>query len=147
MPIPFSYELPTVLSEYAKLLRSRSTNNYSVHINMVNGNVLLREREVREAINKAIDQESLLMLSMNGEGELSPTMVSPNFYGVRQASRHLRPHSLIESPLSLATRENLINTIKKYQIKYAMDPEKKLKLKFLVQDSFLFLIKDINLKE
>ena len=144
MPIPFSYELPTVLSEYAKLLRGPSTNNYSVHINMINGNVLLKEREVREAINKAIDQESLLMLSMNGEGEFSPTMMSPNFYGVRQASSHLQPYSLIESPLSANVREKLINTIKKYQIKYGMNPDIKLQLKFLVQESFLFLIKDIK---
>jgi len=144
MPIPFSYELPTVLSDYAKLMRSPSTNNYSVHINMVSGNVLLKEREVREAINKAVDQESLLMLSMNGEGENSPTMVSPNFYGVKQASRHLQSYSTIESPLSPATRQKLINTIKKYQAKYGMDPKQKLKLKFLVQDSFLFLVKDIK---
>ena len=144
MPIPFSYELPTVLSEYAKLVSTPSTNNYSVHINMVNGNVLLKEREVREAINKAIDLESLLMLSMNGEGEYSPTMVSPNFYGVRQASRDLLPHSLSESPLLPSVREKLIDKIKKYQVKYGMDPTKKLTLKFLVQDSFLFLIKDIK---
>jgi len=144
MPIPFSYELPTVLSEYAKLMRAPSTNNYSVHINMVNGNLLLREREVREAINKAIDQESLLMLSMNGEGEFSPTMVSPNFYGIRQASANLKPHSLLESPLSASVRKTLINTIKKYQRKYGMDPQKKLKLIFLVQNSFMFLIKDIK---
>ena len=144
MPLPFSYELPTVLSDYAKLVRSPSTNNYSVHINMINGHPLLREREVREAINKAIDQESLLMLSMNGEGEFSPTMVSPNFYGVRQASGHLQPHSLIESPLSLAVREKLIKTIKKHQLSHGLDPDKKLKLKFMVQESFLFLIKDIK---
>jgi len=144
MPVPFSYELPTVLSEYAKLVRGPSTNNYSVHINMVNGNALLKEREVREAINKAVDQESLLMLSMNGEGELSPTMVSPNFYGVKQASSSLLPYSLNESPLSSDVQEKLINTIKKYQLKYGMDPEKKLQLKFLVQESFLFLIKDIK---
>jgi len=111
---------------------------------MVNGNALLKEREVREAINKAVDQESLLMLSMNGEGELSPTMVSPNFYGVKQASSSLLPYSLNESPLSSDVQEKLINTIKKYQLKYGMDPEKKLQLKFLVQESFLFLIKDIK---
>ncbi len=144
MPIPFSYELPTVLSKYAKLVRAPSTNNYSVHMNLVSGHVLLKEREVREAINKAIDQESLLMLSMNGEGEYSPTIVSPNFYGVRQASRNLQSHSLIESPLSALVRDKLIKTIKKYQIKYGMNPEEKLKLKFLVQDSFLYLIKDIK---
>ncbi len=144
MPLPFSFELPTVLSEYAKLLRSPSTNNYSVHINMISGNPLLRVREVREAINKAIDQESLLMLSMNGEGEFSPTMVSPNFYGVRQASSHLQSHSLIESPLSWPVRKQLINTIKKHQLDSDMNPEKKLKLKFLVQESFLFLVKDIK---
>jgi len=144
MPLPFSYELPTVLSEYAKLLRSPSTNNYSVHINIVNGHPLLRKREVREAINKAIDQESLLMLSMNGEGELSPTMVSPNFYGVPEASSHLKPHSLIESPLTSPVRQRLIDTIKKHQRDYGLDPDKKLQLKFLVQESFLFLIKDIK---
>jgi len=144
MQIPFSYELPTVLSKYAKLLRSPSTNNYSVHINMINGNKLLQEREVREAINKAIDQESLLMLSMNGEGEFSPTMISPNFYGIKQASAKLQPHSIIESPLSLNVREKLISTIKKYQRKYGMDPKQKLKLTFLVQDSFLFLIEDLK---
>lgn len=144
MPLPFSYELPTVLSQYAKLLRSPSTNNYSVHINMVSGHPLLRQRQVREAINKAIDQESLLMLSMNGEGELSPTMVSPNFYGVSKASSHLKPHSSLESPLQVSVRQRLIDIIKKYQRDYGLDPEKKLKLKFLVQKSFLFLIKDIK---
>ncbi|HEB26195.1 MAG TPA: ABC transporter substrate-binding protein [Porticoccus sp.] len=144
MPIPFSYELPTVLSKFGKLVRSPSTNNYSVHINMINGNPLLQEREVREALNRAIDQESLLMLSMNGEGEYSPTMVSPNFYGVRKASNNLQSHSLIESPLSPKVRSDLIATIKKHQVRYGMNPDEKLKLKFLVQESFLYLIGDIK---
>jgi len=144
MPIPFSYELPTVLSKYAKLLRSPSTNNYSVHMNLVSGNPLLKEREVREALNKAIDKESLLMLSMNGEGEHSPAMVSPNFYGVSQAGKGSGTNALPINPLSITVTAGLINTIKKYQKKYGMDSEKKLVLKFLAQESFLFLIKDIE---
>ncbi|AQS38017.1 extracellular solute-binding protein, family 5 [Shewanella psychrophila] len=144
MPIPFSEELPTVLSPFAKLIRSPSSNNYSVHINLVSGHPLLKERKVREAINSAIDQESLLMLSMNGEGEYSPTMISPRFYGVKEASQELKPHSLIQSPLQAHVREELIALIKHYQQKYGLDPTKKLQLTLLAQESFLYLITDIK---
>lgn len=144
MPIPFEYELPTVLSPYAKLMTIESSNNYSVHFNMVNGNSLIAEREVREAINKSIDQESLLNLSMNGEGELSPTAMSLNFYGAREALKSLKPHSSIDNPLSESVKEELMGIIKKNQLKYGMNPEKKLKLRIITQESFLFLIRDIQ---
>ena len=87
--VPFSDEAETVRSPYAKLAVSTSMNNYAMHFNLLTGDPALLDDRIRYVINHAIDQEAMLNLSMLGEGTLSPTTVSQNFKGVKDAIRSL----------------------------------------------------------
>jgi peptide/nickel transport system substrate-binding protein len=144
MPIPFSFEVQTILSEYGKLIRTPSNNSYFGRMNLINGHPILQEQEVREALNRAIDQESLIMLSMNGEAQYSPISLATGFYGVKEASNNIEPFSVKESPLNKDTQNRLINIIKKHQVKYGLDPKEKLPLTLMAQKSLLYVLKDIK---
>jgi len=144
MPIEFSFEVQTILSEYGKLIRTPSNNSYFGRMNLINGHPLLQEQEVREALNRAIDQESLIMLSMNGEAQYSPISLAEDFLAVREASKNITTFSLKESPLDIATQEKLIKIIKKHQVDHGMDPSKKLPLTLMAQESLLYMLKDIK---
>ena len=144
MPIPFSFEVQTILSEYGKLIRTPSNNSYFGRMNLINGHPILQEQEVREALNRAIDQESLIMLSMNGEAQYSPISLATGFYGVKEASNNIEPFSVKESPLNKDTQNRLISIIKKHQVKYGLDPKEKLPLTLMAQKSLLYVLKDIK---
>jgi ABC-type transport system substrate-binding protein len=143
-PVPFSDEVETVLSPYAKLAVSPSMNNYAMHFNMLNGNPAMNDARIRYVINHAIDQEYLLNLSMLGEGVLSPTMVSPNFHQVAAAidslggyfSRYAKEHD--------DSTQSLRATVQGYQTAQGLDPNQPLQLTLLVQESFMFLVRDIT---
>ena len=145
-PISFNNEVETINSPYAKLLISPSTNNYAVHLNLINGNKALRDDKIRFAINRSIDQEMLLNLSMLGEGSLSPTMVSPNFYKLDTALGTLDNYFKKED--SQFTGKNRSATLRKivtdYQKREGLDPEKPLVIRMLTPESFLFLARDIR---
>lgn len=140
-PIPFSYELPTVLSSFSKLIRSPTTNNYSVHINTINGHAFLKDKEFRNIVNKAIDQEMMLSLSMNGEGEVAQTLASRNLFGVNEALRRSR---VTQNNESLSTVNDLKRKLKQY-IKENKEPgNENIHFKFLVQESLLHLANDLK---
>ena len=143
-PLPFADEVETVLSRFAKLAVSPSMNNYAMHFNMLNGNAAIRDERIRYAINHAIDQEALLNLSMLGEGMLSPTTVSPNFYRVGEAIDSLEDYfseSAVDNDSSTAGLQALVRD---YQRENDLDPLEPLKLTLFVQESFQFLIRDIQ---
>lgn len=143
-PLPFADQVETVLSPYAKLTISPSNNNYAMHFNMINGNPAIRDERIRYVINHAIDQEYLLNLSMLGEGMMSPTMVSPNFYKVAK-SIHSLDHFFTEySESHDDSTESLRLQVRHYQQENGLDPEQSLQLTLLVQESFLFLVRDIR---
>ena len=133
-----------MLSPYAKLAVSPSMNNYAMHFNMLNGNPAIRDERIRYAINHAIDQEYLLNLSMLGEGVLSPTMVSPNFYRVAEAIESLDEYFVDYSKTRDFSTQRLRSLVREYQQENGLDPEQPLRLTLLVQESFLFLIRDIQ---
>ena len=143
-PIPFADEVETVLSPYAKLAVSPSMNNYAMHFNMLNGNAAIRDERIRYVINHAIDREYLLNLSMLGEGTLSPTMVSPNFYRVADAIESLDEYFVEYAKDHNFSTERLRALVQQYQQENGLDPEQPLQLTLLVQESFLFLIRDIQ---
>jgi peptide/nickel transport system substrate-binding protein len=143
-PVPFADEVEAVLSPYAKLAVSPSMNNYAMHFNMLNGNAAIRDERIRYVINHAIDQEYLLNLSMLGEGELSPTMVSPNFYRVAEAIESLDEYFADYSKTHDFSTQRLRSLVQVYQQENGLDPEQPLQLTLLVQESFLFLIRDIQ---
>jgi ABC-type transport system substrate-binding protein len=142
--LPFADEVEAVLSPYAKLAVSPSMNNYAMHFNMLNGNAALLDERIRYAINHAIDQEYLLNLSMLGEGVMSPTMVSPNFYRVATAIDSLDGYFDEHLSTQGFTTPQLRSLVQEYQRDKGMDPQQPLRLTLLVQESFLFMIRDIQ---
>ncbi len=143
-PIPFADEVEAVLSPYAKLAVSPSMNNYAMHFNMLNGNAAILDDRIRYVINHAIDQEYLLNLSMLGEGTLSPTTVSPNFYRVADAIESLDQYFADYALTHPSGVEQLRTLVRQYQQENGLDPEHPLRLTLLAQESFLFLIRDIQ---
>lgn len=143
-PVPFADQVETVLSPYAKLAVSQSMNNYAMHFNMLNGNPAIRDERIRYVINHAIDQEYLLNLSMLGEGILSPTMVSPNFYRVTAAIDSLDDYFKHYSVTHDVSTDHLRLLVERYQQEHGLDPQQPLQLTILAQESFLFLIRDIQ---
>ena len=95
--IPPEYKVDTILSPYAKLVTSSSTNNIAIHFNLINGNPKLQDREVRRALNEALHQRNLLHFVFEREGELSPTQASPFFPGMGKV-KDLLPYSEREDP-------------------------------------------------
>ncbi len=126
MPIPFNKKLEIILSSYAKLLISKSTNNFVIFFNLINGNKALENQEIRQALNQALNQENLLNFVYKKEGKVSPFTASINY--------------------------DIVNKIaKKYKIKEEKFSEEKLKkllnnlsLEVLTQDRFMFLFKGIE---
>ncbi|PIF04012.1 MAG: peptide ABC transporter substrate-binding protein [Arcobacter sp.] len=126
MPIPFNKKLEIILSSYAKLISSKSTNNFIIFFNLINGNKELENKEVRQALNQALNQENLLNFVYKKEGKISPFTASINY--------------------------DIVNKIvKKYKIREQRFSEKKLKsllnglqLEVLTQDRFMFLFKGIE---
>jgi peptide/nickel transport system substrate-binding protein len=143
-PVPFADEVETVLSKYAKLTVSPSMNNYAMHFNMLNGSPAIRDERIRFAINHAIDKEILLNLSMLGEGNLSPTTVSPNFHRVNEAIKSLESYFDEAASGNASDIPQLRSLVQQYQRENSLDPEQPLALTLFVQESFLFLTRDIQ---
>jgi ABC-type transport system substrate-binding protein len=143
-PVPFADEVEAVLSPYAKVAVSPSLNSYSMHLNLLNGDPAIRDDRIRYVINHAIDQEYLLNLSMLGEGVSSPTTVSPNYYRVAEAIESLGGYFQEYARKNDFSRERLRSLVRDYQRDIGQDPKQPLKLTLLVQESFLFLTRDIE---
>ena len=129
MPIPFSMKEKASTSPYSKLVSAPSTNNIAIHMNLRNGNKKLLEKEVRVALNKAIDQAKLLDKSYDGEGTVKPTLAAPLFPGVSEVVKTLRPYSEVQKPKKIRA-----------ELKAVLDG---LKLKVYTQDRFMFIWKGI----
>lgn len=90
--IPPEDKVETILSDYSKLVISPSTDNIAIHINMIDGHPMLKSKEVRKALNEAINRQNLMHFVFENEGILSP--ISPHFPGVGVASQHMMPGSM-----------------------------------------------------
>jgi peptide/nickel transport system substrate-binding protein len=143
-PVPFAQAAATVLSPYAKLAVSPSKNNYAMHFNMLNGSPAILDDRIRFVVNHAIDQEYLLNLSMLGEGVMSPTTVSPNFYRVAEAIRTLDDFFVEYRSEHDFSHGALRGLVEDFQRDNGLDPAEPLQLTLLVQESFHFLTRDIQ---
>ncbi|MEH6636692.1 MAG: ABC transporter substrate-binding protein [Halioglobus sp.] len=143
-PVPFADEVETVLSPYAKLAVSPSVNNYAMHFNLLNGSSAIADERIRFVINQAIDQEYLLNLSMLGEGVLSPTMVSPNFPQVSAAIELLGDYFTQYAVTHDSSIVHLRQLVHEYQRESGLNTNQPLPLTLLVQESFMFLVRDIQ---
>ncbi|MGB1799949.1 MAG: ABC transporter substrate-binding protein [Gammaproteobacteria bacterium] len=130
--IPFSSKVETIVSPYAKVVKSPSNNNFSIQLNLINGNPKLQDKKVRVALNRAIHQKNLLDFVYDGEGSTHPTTAAVNFPGVRDVVKTLRPYSELEDPNDPEVQKELKAILNG------------LTLKFYAQDRFKWLIDGIE---
>ncbi|MEZ8140967.1 peptide ABC transporter substrate-binding protein [Enterovibrio norvegicus FF-33] len=130
MPIPFSEKKRVEQSRFAKLVSAPSTNNIAIHINMRTGNKRLLDKDVRVALNKAIDQRRLLEKNYAGEGQISPTLAAPLYPGVDKVVKNLKAYSEVQNPKSIRD-----------ELKKTLDG---LELNVYTQDRFMYIWKGID---
>ena len=128
--IPPEDKVETILSPFSKLVISPSTDNIAIHMNLINGNPRLRDRDVRRALNEALHQRNLLHFVFEDEGYLSP--ISPHYPGVKEVSQHLLPVPADHNPYSAENEQRLRGILNG------------LTLKVLTQDRFLPLWRGIE---
>lgn len=126
MPIPFNKKLDIVLSDYSKLIISKSTDNFVLFFNLINGNTKLQNKNVRQALNQAVNQENLLNFVYKKEGEVSPFTASINYDIVRKIANKYKYE---EIELSEEELNKSLNG---------------LELNIFTQDRFMFLLKGIE---
>lgn len=125
-PIPFNKKIDVVMSKYAKLSIKKSTNNFLIFFNLINGNNKLVNKEVRQALNQALNQEKLLNFVYKKEGKISPFSTSVNYKVVKKiADKNQYP-------------KNIFSEKKKKELL------KDLSLNVFTQDRFMFLWKGIE---
>ena len=98
-------------------------------MNLRNGNKKLLDKNVRVALNRAIDQSKLLANAYEGEGTTKPTLAAPLFPGVCEVVKTLRPYSEVQDPKEIRD-----------ELKAILDG---LTLKVYTQDRFMFIWKGI----
>ncbi|ARU47631.1 ABC transporter substrate-binding protein [Sulfurospirillum diekertiae] len=76
MQIPFNKKIETMLSPYAKLVSMPSTHNFTIYFNLLKHTSPIARKEVRQALNCALNQQSLLDFTYKKEGRLNPAALS-----------------------------------------------------------------------
>ncbi|PPB69461.1 peptide ABC transporter substrate-binding protein [Campylobacter hyointestinalis subsp. hyointestinalis] len=125
-PIPFNKKLDVITSKYAKLIVSKSTDNITIFFNLINGNKKLLNKDVRIALNQALNRKNLLKFVYKNEGKISPFTASINYKVVEEIAKE---ESIKEDIFSKQKLNSLLNG---------------LILEVFTQDRFLFLLKGIE---
>lgn len=126
-PIAFSKKIEVLTSKYAKLNISKSTNNFIIFFNLINANERLKSKEVRVALNQALNQENLINFVYKKEGHISPFATSVNYDIVQKVLKNTKPKD--EELFFKEEIHKLLNG---------------LHLNIFTQDSFMFLFKGIE---
>ncbi|MCT7445764.1 ABC transporter substrate-binding protein [Aliarcobacter skirrowii] len=126
MPIPFNKKVDVIASDYSKVIVSKSTDNFVIFFNLINGNKKLFNKDVRVALNEAINHENILKFVYKNEGRLSPFTTSINY-------------KIVEDIVN--SEEIPKKRFSKNEIKSILNG---LTLEIFLQDRFLFLIKGIE---
>ena len=92
-PIPFNKKVETIISPYTKLVTSSSRHNISILMNLMRKDSILKNQQIRLALNEAINQEKLLKFVYKGEGVISPTSVNRNHYSIKKATEGMLTHN------------------------------------------------------
>ncbi len=103
--IPPEDKVETILAPYSKLVITSSTDNIAVHMNLINGHPRLLERQVRRALNEALNQPNLLHFVFEEEAQRSP--FSPHFPGVAEVCQRLLPVPIDHDPYAPAEQQRL----------------------------------------
>ena len=126
VPIPFNKKLDIILSPYAKLIVSKSTDNFVIFFNLINGNKNLQNKQIRQALNQALNQENLLNFVYKKEGKISPFAASINYPIVKKIAKD---YKVEETKMPEEEIFKLLNG---------------LNLNIFTQDKFMFLLKGIE---
>lgn len=126
VPIPFNKKLDIILSPNAKLIVSKSTDNFVIFFNLINGNKSLQDKNIRQALNQALNQENLLNFVYKKEGKISPFTASLNYSIVNKIAKN---YTYEETKMS---EDEIFKHLKG------------LKLNIFTQDKFMFLLKGIE---
>ncbi len=126
MPLPFNKKLEVLLSDYSKLIVSKSTDNFVIFFNLINGNSKLQDKRVRQALNQALNQENLLKFVYKNEGRISPFTTSINYKIVEKIAKN---YPIKDTNFT----SNELNSLLKG-----------LTLEVFTQDRFMFLFKGIE---
>lgn len=169
--IDYAAKIEGMRSPLAKIVTGPSNNNIAVQMNLrteginaVRVNNPLMRREVRVALNKAIDQPKLIHFAYGGWGEESPAAVPGGFVGARNSVRPWGETPLSEEEKGILrstfvnsltdTETQRLNTLKKKWINNTATPQetKELhdlmsrdrRLKILTQESFMWLWRGVE---
>lgn len=71
MQIPFNKKIETMLSAYAKLISKPSSNNFTIYFNLLKKRSPIYQKKIRQALNCALNQQSLLDFTYKKEGTLN----------------------------------------------------------------------------
>ncbi|MFA7084057.1 MAG: ABC transporter substrate-binding protein [Arcobacteraceae bacterium] len=126
VPIPFNKKLDIILSPNAKLIVSKSTDNFVIFFNLINGNKNLQDKNIRQALNQALNQENLLNFVYKKEGKISPFTASLNYSIVNKIAKNYKFEEI------------------KMGEDEIFEHLKGLKLNIFTQDKFMFLLKGIE---
>jgi len=128
-PIPFNKKTEATLSKYAKLVTRDSTHNIAIYFNLLKENAILKNKDIRVALNKAINQDNLLNFVYKKEGKVAPTAASVNYASIKLATTDLKPYGKNLSQDDIDSLKKRLNG---------------LHLKVITQDRFMFLWKGIE---
>ena len=124
--IPFDKKTEIINSEYAKLITAPSNSTFTVHMNLLKEKSKLKNVEVRQALNDALDQDNLIKFAFKNEAFKSPFLLSVNAYYSKDISKKYLDR---KSRFSKKELFNLLNG---------------LELKVVTQDRFMFIWKGIE---
>ena len=128
-PIPFNKKTEATLSPYAKLLTMPSTNNIVIYFNLIKPQGVLKNKHIRIALNKAINQPRLLNFIYKNEGKPAPTEASVNYTCIARSTAGMDTYGGYISDFEQVELKNILSGIE---------------LNVVTQDRFMFLWKGIE---
>ena len=103
MQIPFNKKIETMLSPYAKLVSMPSSHNFTIYFNLLKHYSPIARKEVRQALNCALNQQSLLDFTYKKEGRLNPAALQKCPLDAAMVERTLKGLEL-----NVATQDSLL---------------------------------------
>ena len=103
MQIPFNKKIETMLSPYAKLVSMPSSHNFTIYFNLLKHYSPIARKEVRQALNCALNQQSLLDFTYKKEGRLNPAALKACPLDAAMVERTLKGLEL-----NVATQDSLL---------------------------------------
>ena len=105
MQIPFNKKIESMLSPYAKLSTMPSSNNFTIYFNLIKKKSPIYKKEIRQALNCALNQQNLLDFTYKKEGVLNPHALSNQECTLRADEIHKHLQGIT---LNVATQDSLM---------------------------------------